>query len=137
MAEEQNRRRKFKTMKLVIPGLFLLILGTGNIAVGKFKSRQYQEVLLQLSDLEPSTTLINASPLRRVQIAKRSESRLYQRQTKAKNRRDFYEVVTFGGKVFASISLLFLLPAGIIHLMQYYQQQRHIRVENLHPHSLS
>lgn len=102
-------------MKLLIPGLFLLVLGIGNISVGTFKGRQYQEVLDELSVLEPTPGLENASPLRRVQLAKQTETRLYQRQNKAENRLDFYQLVRFGGKVFMVIGAL-LTIAGLFML---------------------
>lgn len=98
-------------MQLLLPGLFLLILGAGNIAVGLYKSNQYKLVLDELS-ADSTPVLVNASPLRRIQLAEQTASRLYQRKNKARARLDFYELITFGGQVFVALSLIFLTASS-------------------------
>jgi hypothetical protein len=105
-----------KAVKLILPGLFLLTLGAGNFGVGSFKSREYQQVLQDLSVLESSAVIKNASPLRRVQVAKVSADRLSARLSKAQHRRDFYNLVQFGGKCIIALSFVFLLPGLILSL---------------------
>ena len=102
-----------KPAKFLLPGLFLFVLGLGNITVGVFKSAQYDEVIQGLESTEPTPLLSNASALRRIQLAKMSADRLYLRQSTALARKDFYTLVEFGGKAFLALSLPFLL-AGIL-----------------------
>jgi hypothetical protein len=106
---------KQKTRKLkdaLLPGIFLLSLGIGNIAVGWYKAEQYEQVLIELSDTR-SPPLINASPLRRIQLANKTLQRSYQRQVKSQARLDFYRLVTYGGEIFVCISLLVIVYAFV------------------------
>ncbi len=105
-----------RPVKLILPGLFLLTLGAGNVGVGSFKSAEYQQVLEDLSVLDSSAVLQNASPMRRIQVAKVSADRLSARLTKAQHRRDFYNLVTFGGKCFIGLGLIFFLPGLVLCL---------------------
>lgn len=112
-----NRSR---VMKFIVPGLFLLVLGIGNISVGTFKGDQYEQVLAELSAQESTLGAANASPLRRIQLATQAASRLYQRQERAQAKLDFYNLVATGGKVFAALSLVFLF-AGLLRYFQLYR----------------
>jgi len=95
---------------LILPGLFLFILGLGNIGVGEYKAKQYYQVLAELELTAPlSNSLVNSSPMRRIKLAEQSAIRLYQRQKEAKNKIAFYSLVSFGGKSFMLIGMILLL----------------------------
>lgn len=95
------------------------MLGIGNLSVGFFKGQQYERVLQELAGLEPTPGLVNASPLRRIQLAKQTANRTYQRQQKAQARLDLYRLVTFGGKVFVTLSIIFLFSGSLVRYFQY------------------
>lgn len=94
----------------ILPGLFLFTLGLGNIGVGSYKADQYQQVVSELELRAPlSSSLVNSSPLRRIKLAEASAHRIFQRRNEAQNRIAFYNLVSFGGKVFILLGLCFLL----------------------------
>ncbi len=113
-----------KPMKLLLPGIFLLVLGIGNISVGTFKGAQYQQVLNELSVMERTQDNIQPSPLARFQLSGESAVRADQRLRKARARRDFYELVTFGGKGFVCFSLVLLVLAGLFHYSELTRRSR-------------
>jgi hypothetical protein len=117
---------QIKPMKFLLPGIFLLALGLGNLSVGAFKGRQYEEVLAELSVMEPTSELVNASPLSRVQLAKTTADRLSERQRKARARRDLYELVSFGGKVLVSISVVLLACGLLLHYRRIIRSRREL-----------
>ena len=98
----------FKIAKIALPGAFLMLLGLGNIVVGAYKSNQYQAVLTELSQLEEPIPLVNTSLLKRIQLEQNKILRIDQRRSKVRGRIDFYNLVTFGGKVMLSISFLLI-----------------------------
>ncbi len=98
-----------RIMRFVVPGIFLFVLGVGNILVGTFKGNQYEQVLAELASAGELPALADASPLRRIQLATQTVSRLYQRQDKARAKLDFYRLVASGGRVFVALSFIFLL----------------------------
>ena len=111
-----------KPMKFFLPGVFLLVLGAGNITVGEFKGRQYEQVLEELSGLQLPPQLINVSPLRRIQMESETD-RLFQRQKNAEARRDFYKLVSFGGRVFIAMSVV-LLSLGAVFSYFHFMNSR-------------
>ena len=108
----------FKPARLYLPGVFLLLVGIGNMIVGTYKAQQYRQVVDALSTIEASASLENASPLRRMQIARLSADRQYQRRKTASSRLSFYYLVSFGGKLFAGLSLPFLIVGIYLHLRE-------------------
>ncbi len=96
---------RLRPADLLVPGLFLLVIGAGNFCVGTYKLSQYKEVLRELSDIKPSPALKHLSPLRRVQLANDGAYRLQQRRKQAIARRDLYRLVKFGGKIFIALGL--------------------------------
>ncbi|OVE80326.1 hypothetical protein BVY02_00545 [bacterium J17] len=111
-------------LTFLMPGVFLMLLGIGNISVGTFKGDEYQAVIDELAELSPTAALINASPLERIQLSNESIAKNYQRQRKAKARRNFYRLVTFGGQVFIAISLFLLLIGGVLHYLHLRSAQQ-------------
>ena len=107
------------SFKFLLPGMFLFLLGVGNIGVGLYKGAQYQEVLKELAETQSSPKLTPASPLLRLEYTKQTVTRLYQRQSKAKARKDFYELVTFGGKVFVMLSLVLILASMMVRYLEH------------------
>jgi len=103
----------FKIAKITVPGLFLLVLGLGNILVGSYKANQYQLVVSELSQMEEPSKLVNASLLKRIELDQAKSARIEDRREKATGRLDFYNLVSFGGKVMLSISGL-LLSLGLL-----------------------
>ena len=115
-----QRSKRFRAIKLLVPGLFLLILGLGNLFVGLYKAAEYRAVL---ADLNPTAAneapvLVNVSPLRRIQMAKVAETRSYQRRNKAQGRYDFYRLVVFGGQAFISVSVMLLLGSATLRYIE-------------------
>lgn len=97
-----------------MPAIFLLILGIGNLSVGLYKASQYKNLLLELSNEKPKTKLLaNASPLTRIEYEKTSSNRLYKRQAHAKQKLNFYRLVSFGGRLFIALGFI-LFSLGLI-----------------------
>ncbi len=107
-----------RPMKFLLPGLFLLVLGLGNILVGSFKEHQYLEVYQELSVLEPAPDTARNSALGRIHTAKQTNDRFYRRQAEASDRRTLYRLVHFGGRVFVTLSALLLFLAGVCRLLE-------------------
>ena len=104
-----------KSAKFLLPGFFLFVLGLGNVTVGTLKHRQYNKVVEELADLQPTATeVLSGSPLQRIQRAKITEDRHDERMGKALARAQFYGLVIFGGKVFLSLSIGFLLVGSLV-----------------------
>lgn len=119
------KRKSLISARFLLPGFFLLLLGLGNIGVGHFKGAQYEQVLAELSEPHATVDLVNASPLRRIELARQSVNRLSLRRSKAKARRDFYQLVTFGGKAFVILSSVLLFAGlGFRYIERNGQQQR-------------
>ena len=101
---------KISPIKFILPGLFLLVLGAGNIYIGSSKVNEYQNVLIELEKQQPSN-FKNTSPLKRLRLAEQSADRIYQRLGEAKNRISFYQLVVFGGKCFFIVGIILLLTS--------------------------
>lgn len=111
------RRYFFRPARFVLPSLFLLSIGIGNLWVGIEKKDQYDQVLRELSSLRPVSEIINSSPISRIQLSEYTEERLYQRQEKARARIDLYRLVIFNGKVFLILgALAMVIGAGLSFL---------------------
>ncbi len=122
------RRQFFKPARFVVPSIFLLLIGIGNLWVGIEKKDQYDQVLRELASLRPVAEIINTSPISRIQLSEYTEERLYQRQEKARARIDLYRLVIFNGKVFLALSLLsFLIGGGFSYLQN---EKRHLGAPN-------
>ena len=117
--------REIRPTKFLIPGVFLIILGLGNIAAGISKVHQHELVLKELEIQQPlASNIENSSPLRRLQLAEQTAQRIIQRQTEAEDRKAFYNLVAFGGKVFTAIGTILILLSGVICL--YKKQTREL-----------
>jgi hypothetical protein len=107
--EEQNPPRS-RTARFLVPCFFLLALGAGNVWVGQFKYEQYDEIV---KALEQKSSSINSeshiSPLQRLKSTIDSPPRLLAQERKAQARRDFYQVVQFGGRVFIALGGIYFL----------------------------
>ena len=109
--------------KFLLPGLFLLLLGIGNISVGVYKGQQYEQVLEELKQRNPRLELVNASPMRRIHFARNTANRLYQRQNKAKQRLDFYRLVALGGTIFLALGIPLLVVGLLLRLRRMPKEQ--------------
>ena len=98
-----------KAMRFFIPALFLIALGVGNIIVGHFKYEQYTEVLISLEKQNIKEEPKNLSPLQKLKYASDSTPKLIALKNKAEARRDLYQLVSFSGKIFLALSILFLI----------------------------
>lgn len=123
--------QRFHSIKLLMPGIFLFVLGLGNIIVGHFKSLEYERVLTELEPTTPPRALANVPPMRRMQMERERATRLDERRRKAQGRLDFYELVTFGGKSFVGLSALFICCGlGMYH---YQRRTKSDGLSNLSP----
>ncbi len=98
---------KIKPIKFLIPAIFLFVLGIGNIAVGSLKQAQFVQAYNELAELEPMEKGIESSALNRIQNIKQTKERHIERKLQAKERKYFYGLVAYGGKVFVGVSLVF------------------------------
>ena len=104
--------------KIIVPGIFLLLLGVGNIYVGIERGTLAQAALSELSGLEPLPKLVSSSPLMRLQLKELSTEKLYQKRKAALSRITFYRLVELGGRVFVMLSLICLLAGVSARLFQ-------------------
>ena len=110
---------EIKPIKFFIPGIFLFVLGLGNIIVGEFKASQYQEVraeLLNTIEHKSPQILENVSPLRRIQLANQAQEKGTQKLKSAEQRVAFYSLVSTGGAIFVMASLILLIIGFILKL---------------------
>lgn len=108
-----REEHSFTAVKLFLPAIFLLVLGLGNIAVGSFKQQQYEEVLKELRLGPSDIALVNVSPMRRIQLNRRSEDRNIDRLKQAQVRRDLYHLVILGGTSMVAVGSVLLLATAI------------------------
>lgn len=111
-----------KPIKLFLPGIFLLVLGLGNIIVGEFKTSQYQDVrkeLLTTIEHKSPKVLENVSPLRRIQLANQAQERGTQKLKTTEQRVAFYSLVSAGGAIFVLTSLLLLIFGFVLRLRNH------------------
>ena len=115
-----RKRKKSPTyFTLLIPGIFMAVLGIGNILLGSFKYEQYEEVLLTNqaellnSNFQQTNNFSKLSPLQKLKNTENSSSRLLALVRKAEARRDLYSLVIYGGKVFLIFSILLIVGAII------------------------
>ena len=118
---------KISPIKFILPGLFLLVLGAGNIYIGSSKVNEYQNVLIELEKQQPSN-FKNTSPLKRLRLAEQSTDRIFQRIGEAKDRISFYTLVVFGGKCFFAIGVVLLLISLFVKKKKL--QQTKLRQQN-------
>lgn len=98
-----------KIFHFLVPALFLLALGMGNMIVGHYKYQQYTEIMIDLDKKEIKEEPKNLSPLQKLRFASDSSPKLLALKQKAEARRDFYQLVSFSGKIFLAISALFFI----------------------------
>ena len=101
--------------RLLLPALFLFVLGAGNIIVGSYKEWQYRQVYEELAVLEASPDA-SASGLDRLQNFKQLSDRYLQGQIEARERLQFYRLVAFGGKTFIGVSIGLLAMALLLQV---------------------
>jgi hypothetical protein len=114
--------QRLYSAKLLLPGIFLFILGIGNVIVGHYKSQEYERVLSELAPSVPPRAILNVPPMQRMQMERERATRLDERRSKAQARRDFYQLVSFGGKGFMGLSAL-LIGCGIC-MHQFQRRQK-------------
>lgn len=116
--------RKMKSLlrhqQFLLPAIFFLVLGLGNVGVGMYRTSQYDGVVEQLSGSQ-TRRLESASALGRLRLAGQARDRDELRRQRARVKRDFYEFVIFGGKVFLLLSALLFGIALIRHSRQAIQ----------------
>lgn len=110
------RRTRVLFNRCILPAIFLITLGAGNLGVGLYKEDQYQQVVDDLSKETVIQHLDNASPLTRIRLGEEKARRLDQRRKQALARVDFYRMVVFGGKIFIALSLPFFVYAALERL---------------------
>ena len=124
---EMSKRKKSPAYyTLLIPGIFMAVLGLGNVLLGSFKYEQYQDTLIQnRQELESypnsSDNVESLSPLQRLRSTTKQSTRIMDLVRKAEARRDLYSLVIYGGKVFLLISALLL---GGAVLKKYHEDNR-------------
>ena len=110
-----------KATKYLVPGVFLLTLGLGNIVVGQYKSSQYQEILAEISaqdEIRNQVTAEITSSFRRLKMSSPAQEKLNQKIKSSKQRLSFYQLVKLGGVFFIMLSCIFLALAHIVYQRQ-------------------
>lgn len=101
----KDHNRTFRRYIFAI-GLGMIILGSGNILFGEYKTNQYIEVLSVSANTLPQSDSLATMPEMHQFISKES----YQDQlTRVKKRVDFYKVIIFGGQYLAALGAILLL----------------------------
>ena len=117
---------KIKSIKLLLPAIFLLVLGIGNLLVGYYKEWQYSQVYQELIELEPTQTKLKSGSLDRIQTTKTSKDRRKQHQLEAYERLNLYKLVSFGGKVFIGVSLLMFYLSLLNHYKIFFDNSQEV-----------
>lgn len=105
---------KLTPIKLFLPGVFLLILGIGNILTGAGKVEQFDLVVAELSALETTDPVLEPSVLRRIESVNRTLDRRGQLLQQARAKRNLYQLPILGGKIFVGLGLLLLVLSGLL-----------------------
>lgn len=110
-----KRKKSPAYYTLLIPGIFMAVLGSGNIILGTLKHEQYKATFLENNKElnNTNTSEISFSPLQRLKNTHHSSDRIHTLVRKAQARMNLYSLVIYGGKVFFLISL-FLLGGALI-----------------------
>lgn len=116
----------YRAKRLLLPGLILLVLGLGNLAVGTFKKAEYERELAKLVTLSPLVEAKKLTPLARLALMKTEAisdqpNPLIDAHAKATQRKQFYQLITYGGKLLLGISLLFLGVSGTLQLLRLWR----------------
>ena len=111
--------RGIRPMTFLLPGLFLFVLGIGNIWVGSYKGAEYDQVVQELSERStPQNFGSKISPIERIRLSKQSSDRLADRRKKALGRKHFYTLVSIGGKIFIAGSLFLLGSSAFLYSLK-------------------
>jgi hypothetical protein len=108
-----SKKSKLTYWTFLLPFLFTLILGLGNLVIGKYKTIQYAEVLSEISGSSDPDTITalsteDMSPMQRLKYSGDKTAKVYAMIRKAERRRDMYQMVTYGGKIFLAFSVFIL-----------------------------
>lgn len=108
-----SKKSKITYWTFLLPFLFTLILGLGNLVIGKYKTIQYAEVLNEISGSSDPDTITalsteEMSPMQRLKYSGDKTAKVYAMIRKAERRRDMYQMVTYGGKIFLAFSVFIL-----------------------------
>lgn len=98
--------KRFAKNGLILPGIFMLLLGVGNLIVGELKLGQYDQTMAELQALRPTPGPEIDGVLADSPVGERSSDRVLQRIQELKQRRDFYRVVSLGGQLFMLMSVI-------------------------------
>lgn len=110
--------------RIILIGLFLIVLGIGNIIVGELKGAQYEAVVEELAqigrsaDRNPLIPYKQDHPLVNIERYRHLSQNVFQRQQKAVMRRDLYRVVSFGGKAVLAFGVIIVILgffAGLVY----------------------
>ena len=121
-----------KPEKLWLPGIFLLLLGVGNLAVGYYKGIQYDYILEDLSDLSALQEKVRSSPLMRFELSKRALEDDIDQESFARMRRELYSLVELCGQAMICFSLLLLGAGTVVYLRR--RRILHHRYERIQEH---
>ena len=104
--------------RFLVPTIFLVVLGVGNIFVGTFKFEQYQQVVHELEEIRPALDLLETSPMKRIHLAEQAETNLFKQRERAKARLDLYGMVIFTGQLFLGLSGIVLIVGGLFSMLK-------------------
>jgi hypothetical protein len=94
-----------------LPGCFLLLLGLGNVLVGEMKVEQFQQVLNEFESTEMFREELASTPLMRLEKKRHSN---VEKKRHFEERRNFYRIVSFGGKSVIGLSLILFLISAVL-----------------------
>lgn len=111
-----------RARRLLLPGCIFLLLGFGNVAVGSYKRAEYERELQKLKVLSPSVEAKQLPPLERLALMKEEAlseqpDPIVDAYAKAIQRKQFYQLITYGGQLLLGLSLLLLGVSGTLRLL--------------------
>jgi hypothetical protein len=110
ITNNQLENATISSARFLVPCFFLLALGIGNITVGTFKYEQYDEIIKDLESRPPSNSVEDTvSPLQRLKSTIDTPPRSLAHEKKAQARKDFYQLVLFGGRVFLAMGGIYFI----------------------------
>ena len=108
-----------RSRTFLIPGLFLFVIGMGNLLVGHFKEEQYNAVIAELSQRPTNAQAPSLTSYHRLENDEEAVARRQARTEKAKSRRELYHLFVLGGVFFLALACLAFIGAALVKFLHF------------------
>lgn len=98
-----------------MPGIFIFVLGVGNLSVGHYKHQEYTEVFQRLNSTEFKQGEAKL-PLARIEADRDVKRRSLDRLSKVQQRREFYSILHAIGKCLTVLGVVFVSTAFLLRI---------------------